>query len=89
MPERSGAVRPTGRDWRDPSTWHLRTRLVLVAMALLVAICGAIGIVSYASMDFFLTRQLDNQLAQASARARDFWPLQAAARTPLKHASAP
>ena len=41
-------------------------------MALLVAICGAIGIVSYASMDFFLTRQLDNQLAQASARARDF-----------------
>lgn len=72
MPERSGEIRPTGLNWRDPSTWHLRTRLVLVAMALLVAICGAIGIVSYASMDFFLTRQLDNQLAQAAARARDF-----------------
>jgi two-component system OmpR family sensor kinase len=72
VPERSGENRPTGLNWRDPSTWHLRTRLVLVAMALLVAICGAIGIVSYASMDFFLTRQLDNQLAQAAARARDF-----------------
>ena len=55
MPERSGENRPTGLNWRDPSTWHLRTRLVLVAMALLVAICGAIGIASYASMDFFLT----------------------------------
>jgi two-component system OmpR family sensor kinase len=60
------------RDWRDPSTWHLRTRLVLVTMALLVAICGAIGLFSYASMDLFLTRQLDTQLDQASGRARDF-----------------
>ena len=60
------------RDWRNPSTWHLRTRLVLVAMALLVAICGAVGLVSYASMDLFLTKQLDTQLDQASGRARDF-----------------
>ena len=72
MPKPSGTVNPSRLNWRDPSTWHLRTRLVLVAMALLVAICGAIGIVSYASMDFFLTRQLDNQLVQAAARARDF-----------------
>ena len=35
-------------------------------MALLVAICGAIGVSSYASMDSFLTRQLDEQLKQAS-----------------------
>jgi two-component system OmpR family sensor kinase len=68
----SGKIRTPGRSWRDPSTWHLRTRLVLVAMALLVAICGAIGLSSYASMDSFLTRQLDTQLAQASDRARDF-----------------
>ncbi len=72
MPERSAEIRPTGLNWRNPSTWHLRTRLVLVAMALLVAICGAVGIVSYASMDFFLTRQLDTQLQQAAVRARDF-----------------
>ncbi len=72
MPERSGTTGPSGLNWRDPSTWHLRTRLVLVAMALLVAICGAVGIVSYASMDLFLTRQLDKQLQQASDRARDF-----------------
>ncbi|AOT03434.1 sensor histidine kinase [Arthrobacter sp. U41] len=72
MPERSGEIRPSGPNWRDPSTWHLRTRLVLVTMALLVAICGAVGVVSYASMDFFLTRQLDTQLEQAEARAREF-----------------
>ena len=72
MTERPAEIRPTGRNWRNPSTWHLRTRLVLVAMALLVAICGAVGIVSYASMDFFLTRQLDTQLQQAAVRAREF-----------------
>ena len=72
MPERSTGIRPAGLSWRNPSTWHLRTRLVLVAMALLVAICGAVGIVSYASMDFFLTRQLDTQLEQAAVRAREF-----------------
>ncbi len=62
----SGEVRAPGRDWFNPSTWHLRTRLVLVAMALLVAISGAIGLFSYASMDSFLTRQLDERLLQAS-----------------------
>ncbi len=65
-------TRVPGRDWRNPSTWHLRTRLVLVAMALLVAICGAVGLFSYASMDLFLTRQLDDQLSQASHRSSEF-----------------
>lgn len=41
-------------------------------MALLVAICAAIGLFSYASMDAFLTRQLDEQLTGAADRARDF-----------------
>jgi len=68
----SGAVRTQRRSWLKPGTWHLRTRLVLVAMALLVAICAAIGLFSYASMDSFLTRQLDDQLAGAADRARDF-----------------
>ncbi|MET3951247.1 HAMP domain-containing sensor histidine kinase [Arthrobacter sp. UYEF36] len=71
MPEPSAGIRPAGFNWRNPATWHLRTRLVLVAMALLVAICGAVGIVSYASMDFFLTKQLDAQLQQAAVRARE------------------
>jgi two-component system OmpR family sensor kinase len=44
---------------------------VLVAMALLVAICGAVGLFSYASMDSFLTRQLDGQLSQAAERSND------------------
>jgi two-component system OmpR family sensor kinase len=72
VPTLAGEIRTPGRHWRSPSTWHLRTRLVLVAMALLVAICGAIGLFSYASMDLFLTRQLDTALDQASDRAREF-----------------
>lgn len=72
MPTLSGMTRVPGRDWRNPSTWHLRTRLVLVAMALLVAICGAVGLFSYASMDLFLTRQLDDQLSNASHRSSEF-----------------
>jgi two-component system OmpR family sensor kinase len=67
----SGKVRNRGRSWRDPATWHLRTRLVLVAMVLLVAICGAIGLFSYASMDSFLTRQLDGRLGQVSRISND------------------
>ncbi|WP_026547662.1 MULTISPECIES: HAMP domain-containing sensor histidine kinase [Micrococcaceae] len=68
----SGVARKSGRSWLNPSTWHLRTRLVLVAMALLVAICGAVGVVSYASMDMVFNKQLDRQLEQASSRANDF-----------------
>jgi two-component system, OmpR family, sensor kinase len=60
-----------GRSWLKPATWHLRTRLILLAMALLVAICGAVGLFSYASMDSFLTRQLDQQLSQAANRSND------------------
>ena len=62
----SGIPRQTDHRWFNPSTWHLRTRLILLSMALLVAICGAVGVVSYASMDVFLTKQLDQQLMQAS-----------------------
>ncbi|HEX7202581.1 MAG TPA: HAMP domain-containing sensor histidine kinase [Arthrobacter sp.] len=65
------ATAPRTRSWLKPATWHLRTRLVLLAMALLVAICGAVGLFSYASMDSFLTRQLDEQLSQAAARSND------------------
>jgi two-component system OmpR family sensor kinase len=67
----SGVASMPGRSWLKPATWHLRTRLVLVAMALLVAICGAVGLFSYASMDSFLTRQLDDQLKQAASRSND------------------
>ncbi|MFE4194513.1 ATP-binding protein [Paenarthrobacter sp. NPDC056912] len=68
----SGVARTSRRSWLNPSTWHLRTRLVLVSMALLVAICSAVGVVSYASMDTYFNRQLDKQLEQASSRATSF-----------------
>ena len=72
MTKLTGASRSHKRRWLNPGTWHLRTRLVLVAMALLVAICAAVGLFSYASMDSFLTRQLDDRLTGASDRARVF-----------------
>jgi two-component system OmpR family sensor kinase len=62
---------PQRPSWLKPGTWHLRTRLILLAMALLIAICGAVGVASYASMDAFLTRQLDGQLSQAADRSND------------------
>ncbi|MFF2346593.1 ATP-binding protein [Pseudarthrobacter sp. NPDC058119] len=62
----SGVPRPAGRSWFNPSTWHLRTRLILLSMVLLVAISSAIGVASYASMDVVLTNQLDAQLKLAS-----------------------
>ena len=62
---------PHRRSWLKPNTWHLRTRLILLAMTLLIAICGAVGVASYASMDAFLTRQLDEQLSQAADRSND------------------
>ena len=65
------AIPATARSWLKPATWHLRTRLILLAMALLVAICGAVGLFSYASMDSFLTMQLDEQLSQAAKRSTD------------------
>jgi two-component system OmpR family sensor kinase len=65
------AAEPLRRSWLKPGTWHLRTRLILVAMTLLIAICGAVGVASYASMDAFLTRQLDEQLGQAAERSNN------------------
>ncbi|WP_445155341.1 HAMP domain-containing sensor histidine kinase [Arthrobacter sp. Hor0625] len=72
MPSFPDVAAAPGPDWRSPSTWHLRTRLVLVAMGLLVAICGAVGVFSYISMDSFLTRQLDEQLGAAAHRSSEF-----------------
>jgi two-component system OmpR family sensor kinase len=66
MSSLSGVPRPSGRSWFNPATWHLRTRLILLSMALLVAISGAIGVVSYASMDVVLSNQLNSQLMLAS-----------------------
>jgi two-component system OmpR family sensor kinase len=55
--------------WRPFRSWQLRTKLVLITLALLAAICLAVGLSAHAAMTSFLTGQLDEQLAQASARA--------------------
>ncbi|NMR28547.1 HAMP domain-containing sensor histidine kinase [Crystallibacter degradans] len=55
--------------WRPFRKWQLRTKLVLITLALLAAICLAVGLSAHAAMTSFLTGQLDEQLAQASFRA--------------------
>lgn len=72
MSKLSGAEPRSGRSWLHPDTWHLRTKLILVVMVLLVGICTVVGTLLYASMDRVLTQQLDGQLAQASHRAAEF-----------------
>ncbi|MCG2621192.1 HAMP domain-containing histidine kinase [Arthrobacter sp. I2-34] len=72
MSSLSAATLEAGRGRLNPDRWQLRTKLVLATMALLVAICAVVGVISYASMDSFLTGQLDTQLAQASHRASEF-----------------
>lgn len=68
----SGAAPRPRRRWTDPNSWQLRTKIVLAMTLLLVAICSIVGSVLYASMDRFLTQQLDTQLFQASDRAARF-----------------
>ena len=68
----SAAERRAGRPWWNPDTWHLRTKLLLATMLLLVLVCTVVGTLLYAFMDGQLTRQLDAQLAQASRRAAEF-----------------
>ncbi|MHA7217782.1 sensor histidine kinase [Arthrobacter sp. MDT1-48-3] len=48
---------------------HLRTKLILATLALLTAICIAIGVLSHLAMSSYLTRQLDAALEPAAGRA--------------------
>jgi two-component system, OmpR family, sensor kinase len=48
---------------------HLRTKLVLATLALLTAICVAIGVFSHLAMGSYLTGQIDDALTPAAGRA--------------------
>ncbi|MHA7279565.1 HAMP domain-containing sensor histidine kinase [Arthrobacter sp. MDT2-2] len=48
---------------------HLRTKLILATLALLTAICVAIGVLSHLAMSSYLTGQLDDALTPAAGRA--------------------
>lgn len=54
---------------RQRRSHRLRTQLVLAVLALLAAICAAVGIVGHLAMNDYLTRQIDNGLHEAAARA--------------------
>jgi two-component system, OmpR family, sensor kinase len=67
-----------GRGRRLFRPWQLRTKLVIIVLALLAAICAAVGLSAHAAMESFLSGQLNEQLEQASTRAlrsqEDFRP---------------
>ncbi|WP_264795308.1 sensor histidine kinase [Arthrobacter mangrovi] len=48
---------------------HLRTRLILATLALLTAICVAIGVFSHVAMSSYLTGEIDGGLTHAAGRA--------------------
>lgn len=52
-----------------PRSMHLRSRLILVTLALLTGICLAIGIFSHVAMSSYLTSELDDALTTAAGRA--------------------
>jgi len=66
------AARTAAARLRHPGTWHLRTRLVAVMLALLAVICVLVGMISYSAMSMSLNSQVNSQLAQATSRSHDF-----------------
>jgi two-component system, OmpR family, sensor kinase len=64
----AGAPAATSRG-RRRTRWTLRRRLVVVLIALLAAVAGAMGVVSTLALRGSLVGQLDSQLLAASGRA--------------------
>jgi two-component system OmpR family sensor kinase len=52
-----------------PSRWTLRTRLVIVVVALLTVVAAVIGTVSVFALDAYLTRQVEQQVRAAAGRS--------------------
>jgi len=70
---RAGAVRTAAPSrWTPlpPSRWTLRTRLVVILVALLATVGLVIGSVSVFALDAFLTGQLADQVRSAAARSQ-------------------
>ncbi len=65
------ALRSIAAHVARPGSWHLRTRLVAVMMALLTVICVLVGMISYSAMSMSLNSQLDAQLGQAASRSNN------------------
>ncbi|WP_082368816.1 sensor histidine kinase [Arthrobacter sp. ERGS1:01] len=67
------SLRATASRAIHPGTWHLRTRLVAVMLALLTVICALVGFVSYTTISVSLNNQLDASVQQASLRTNQFY----------------
>ncbi len=63
--------RPTssGNRLRHPSTWTLRSKLVVSTVALFIAITLATGVTTILALNTFLTSQLDAQVTASAGRA--------------------
>ncbi|OMH30685.1 cell wall metabolism sensor histidine kinase WalK [Tersicoccus sp. Bi-70] len=57
---------------RGPAGWHLRTRVIAVALLMLATICVTVGLVTLTAVNLFVTNQLDGRLHEASQRAVNF-----------------
>lgn len=72
MPEatsRRARVQLSMRRW-SPNRWRLRTKLLVALVGLLTATTVAIGTLTVVSLNSYLVRQLDEQLAMATARSQ-------------------
>ena len=68
-PRTPSGRRPGWPRWRAPSTWTLRTKLVTSMVALFTLMSLVTGIITLASLDRFLTGQIDQSLSEALSRA--------------------
>ncbi|WP_186760065.1 cell wall metabolism sensor histidine kinase WalK [Arthrobacter alpinus] len=63
----------TGSRLTHPGSWHLRTRLVALMMALLTVICALVGLVSYTTTSVTLNGQIDTAVNAATVRTNQFY----------------
>ncbi|MBX7433602.1 HAMP domain-containing histidine kinase [Mycobacterium sp. Y57] len=60
------------RGWsllRAPRGWSLRTRLIILLVALLAVVCAGIGVATEFALQRFLTNQLDEQVVETAHRS--------------------
>jgi len=68
-----GSLARAGSRLLHPGSWHLRTRLVALMLALLTVTCALVGLVSYTTTSVTLNGQLDTAVNAATLRTNQFY----------------